>query len=531
MAKLRINNTDFFWKHADILYASAGVNPSGYDERIIPFIALKILIDYEKVKFNFDYKNNFGLSKKDFQKIKGNNLRETFFNLISQIEKFSNFKYMKQEQKYNDPKSKSRKKENVIKYFIEAFNLKKHIKELTDDYLLEAILDVYNEVNFREVPKEQFKDLYETTISRMRKGKQRGFNGDFMGQHFTQSATVRLMCEVAYSKMNNKDKLAIYDPACGVGMMLIESYFFFKDKSLKTIEVYGQEIDLKVWLLAKIFMEALDIPNKIARGNTLTNPAFINGLNGNDSFDFIITNPPFGIDWKHEEKIISKNMEDEKKSFFFVVKDDKGKPILPPKGDGQFLFMLHIIKLMLNEKKKGKNAFAGIISSSSLPYASGKAQDLIRQAIFRIGIVDTILLQPQNMFSNTSMQTCIWFLNTQKMDKQTKYNLTLVRADNHELYTKHPDPIDNMKNTYSKKNIKEILELIKSLKKALPYKKKVISVKKENSIITKINISSELPLESEKMEDIDLYELYKELMETLDCLCKKRNKRKIAKVV
>ncbi len=278
-------------------------------------------------------------------------------------------------------------------------------------------------------------------------------------------------------------------------------------------------------------MEALDIPNTLARGNTLTNPAFINGLNGNDSFDFIITNPPFGIDWKHEEKIISKNMEDEKKSFFFVVKDEKGKTVLPPKGDGQFLFMLHIIKLMLNEKEKGKDAFAGIISSSSLPYASGKQQDLIRKAIFETGIVDTILLQPPNMFSNTSMQTCIWFLNTQKMDNKTKYNLTLVRADNPGLYAKHPEPMDNMKNTYSEENIKEILELIKSRKKEISYKKKVISVKKGDSIISRINISSELPLESEQMEDIDLYELYRDLMETLDCLCKKRNKRKIRQVV
>ena len=520
MAKFKINNQDFFWKHADILYASAGVNPSGYDERIIPFIALKVLIDYRKVKFNLDYRNKFGLSDRDFEKIKGNNLRETFLNLIKNIEEFSNFKYMEQKAKYNNPKSNSEEKESAIKYFNEAFNFENHIKELSEDYLLEAILDIYNSIDFKEVPKEQFKDLYETTISRMRKGKQRGFNGNFIGQHFTQSATVKLMCEVAHSKMKKNNKLAIYDPACGVGMMLIESYFFFKNKGIKEIEVYGQEIDLKVWLLAKIFMEALDIPNTIARGNTLTNPAFINGLNGNDSFDFIITNPPFGIDWKHEEKIISENMQKEESSFFFVVKDENNKIILPPKNDGQFLFMLHIIKLMLNEKEKGKNAFAGIISSSSLPYNSGKSESIIRQRIFETGIVDTILLQPQNMFSNTSMQTCIWFLNTQKMDSKSKYNITIIRADNPNLYSKHPELIENMKNTYSDENIKEIVNLIKSNKKDVPFKKKIIDVKTGNSIISKLNISSEIPFESEKIEDIDLYELYIDLMAKLDCLCK-----------
>lgn len=524
MAKLRIDNQDFFWKHADILYASAGVNPNGYDERVIPFIALKVLIDYGKVSFNLDYKNRFGLPNENFKKIEKNNLRETFLNLVLNIQEFSNFKYMEQDLKYNDSKSNSHKKENVIKYFAEAFNFEKHIKELSDDYLLEAILDIYNKIDFQDLPKEQFKDLYETTISRMRKGKQKGFNGNFMGQHFTQSATVRLMCETAYSKMKKKNKLVIYDPACGVGMMLIESYFFFKNKGIKEIEVYGQEIDLKVWLLAKIFMEALDIPNTIARGNTLTNPAFVNGLNGNESFDFIITNPPFGIDWKHEEKVVSENIKNEEKSLFFVVKDENDKIILPPKGDGQFLFMLHIIKLMLNEKEKGKNAFAGIISSSSLPYNSGKSENIIRQRIFETGIVDTILLQPQNMFSNTSMQTCIWFLNTQKMDNKEKDNLTIIRADYSSLYSKHPEPIDNMKNSYSDENIKEIVNLIKSREKEIPFKKKIINVKNGDNTLSKVNISAEIPFESEKMEDIDLYELYKDLMAKLDCLCKTTKK-------
>ena len=526
MGKLRVNGSDFFWKHADILYASAGINPSGYDERIMPFIALKVLIDYGKVRFNFDYKNHFGLPPSEYKKVKRKTLRDTFLNIVKNIEKFSNFsKSMFQPQNLNNPNSNSTKEENVIKYFLETFNFDRHIKELTQDYLLSAILDIYNEVNFKEVPKEQFKDLYESTISRMRKGKTKGFNGTFMGQHFTQSATVRLICEVAYSKMKRKNKLAIYDPACGVGMMLIESYFFFKERGVKDIEVYGQEIDQRVWLMAKIFMEALDIPNKIARGNTLTSPAFINGLNGEDSFDFIITNPPFGIDWKHEKDFILKNMQDEENSYFFVIKDENGKPVLPPQSDGQFLFMLHIIKLMLNEKKKGKEAFAGIISSSSLPYTSGKAEDTIRKQIFELGIVDTILLQPPNMFTNTSMQTCIWFLSTKKMDRKTKHNITLIRADNPELFSKHPQPLDEMKNTYSDENIKNILKLIKSRKKLVSHQKKIISVVNGEEIISRVSLSSEIPLKEEEAEDIDLYMLYLDLMEKFSCLCSSNVKK------
>lgn len=526
MGKITIGSIDFFWKHADVLYASAGVNPSGYDERVIPFMALKVLIDYGKVKFNFDYKNNFGLSPSQYKKIKGKSLRETFLNIVKNIDRFSDFKFMEQPQKYNNPKSNSQKKENAIKYFVEAFNFDRHMKELSDDYLLEYILDIYNEVNFRDIPREQFKDLYETSVARMRKGKSRGFNGAFMGQHFTQSAIVRLMCEVAFLKMRKKEKLAIYDPACGVGMMLMEAYFFFKSKGIKHIEVYGQEIDLRVWMLAKIFMEAMDIPNVIARGNTLTNPAFINGLNGEDSFDFIITNPPFGIDWKHEEPMVRKNMESQD-PLFFVIRDEKGKVVLPPRSDGQFLFMLHIVKLMMNERDKGKDAFAGIISSSSLPYVSGKSQELIRKRLFETGIVDAIVLQPPNMFTNTNMQTCIWFLDTQKMDSNRKYEITLVRADNPKLHSRHPNPVDNMKNTYSEENIKKLVSLITSGEKEKPSEKKVVSVRRGKDIISSISIATEIPIHESRNEDIDVYEAYLELMDIFECLCERVKKKKL----
>jgi len=122
------------------------------------------------------------------------------------------------------------------------------------------------------------------------------------------------------------------------------------------------------------------------------------------------------------------------------------------------------------------------------------------------------------MFSNTGVQTCIWFLDTQKMDKEDKYYLTLIRADNPELYSEHPDPIDEMKNTYSEENVREIVRLINSKDKEVQGKKKVISVQNTS----KVDVSSLIPLEKDDYEDVDLYELYTELRNLMDCLCKKR---------
>jgi type I restriction enzyme M protein len=220
----------------------------------------------------------------------------------------------------------------------------------------------------RDYPKEQYKDLYETTVSRMKK-----LSGDLTGQHFTQKSIVHLMCEVSKFEAEGYNKLAIYDPTCGTASMLMESaYYFYNKNKIENIEVYGQELHGQTWLLAKIFLEisSLDgktqgIKNTVAYGNTLTNPAFANGINGNTSFDFIIANPPFGVDWKHNYNEIIENMNS-KKSNFFVVKDEKGKVVTPKKSDGQFLFMQHIIHLMKSEKKRDKHAHAAIISSSTL---------------------------------------------------------------------------------------------------------------------------------------------------------------------
>ena len=79
----------------------------------------------------------------------------------------------------------------------------------------------------------------------------------------------------------------------------------------------------QTWLLCKIFLEISNINNIIAYGNTLINPAF-DKINGDDSFDFIIANPPFGVDWKHDYIEVIKNMELKDKSNFYVIKDEIG---------------------------------------------------------------------------------------------------------------------------------------------------------------------------------------------------------------
>lgn len=472
--------SDFYWAYADIL-RGIGINESMYDQRIMAFMALKLLVDNNKLAFNFEYNDNFGLNSNLYKRYAKQDTKSTFLNLIQNIEDFGqNLNYFDQESKLNPDKSR-----NILSYLnhFKTFELERYIQELSNNYL-ENVLDIYIEkAHFVDYLKEQYKDLYEKTISRMKK-----LSGDLTGQHFTQKSIIHLMCEYAIDDLSksNREILAIYDPTCGTGSMLMESAYYFDEKinqtekgkrknKQKEIKVYGQEMHGQTWLLCKIFLEISNIDNKIAYGNTLTNPVF-EKINGDDSFDFIIANPPFGVDWKHDYNEVIKNMELSEKSNFYVIRDESNNKIVTPKkSDGQYLFMQHIIKLLKVSRENNKHAKAAIISSTGL-ITSGKeisSEGIIRKDIFHNGWIDVLLEQPKEMFTNTDISTLIWFLDSNKTD-ENKNKTYLLKVDNSYinkhfkdkklkiLYTTAQTKKDKQKNSYSEQNISILSTMLKN---------------------------------------------------------------------
>ena len=444
---------DFYWAYADIL-RGVGINESMYDQRIMAFMALKLLVDNHKVKFNFDHKTQFGLSDRVYKKYECVTPQATFINLVNNITKLgSNLSFFRQAKIYN-PDAES---EHVLHYINHkrTFSLVSYINELEPHYFL-MVLDIYNQkANFTDYPKEKYKDLYEVTIARMKK-----LSGDLTGQHFTQKSIIHLMCASVLPEMkaSTSEILAIYDPTCGTGSMLMESADYFAHHIDRPIEVYGQELHGQTWFLAKVFLEISDIKNTIAYGNTLTDPAF-DKINGSNSFDFIIANPPFGVDWKHDYESVVSNLKRERKSNFLVVKDTKGKLVTPKKSDGQFLFMQHVLKLLQVSKAKKKHAKAAIISSSTLA-STGKetsAESKIRKSIFKLKFLYAMLEQPNAMFTNTDIGSHIWFFDNQYNDLNTQ--IIKTQNDEQPLFISHPNGRDKMKNAYSEQNISNILSL------------------------------------------------------------------------
>jgi len=473
---------DFFWAYGDILRSPYKIT-NNVDLRVLGFMAIKLLCDNKKLNFSFNYKNNFGIDKSFFKNEKTS--QEKFLKIIKNIKKFVNV-------------SENFKIDDLdILLDEQGFNILRSIKELSNQDF-ERVLDIYqNLADFKDFPKEEYKDLYELTITRL---QDKNYKGDLLGQYFTQSSIIHLMCEIAIPSMKNKNKIAIYDPTCGSGSMLLESYFYFKNHSKtknKHIEVYGQEFDKRVYLLCNIFLEISGVEHyNIAYGDTLINPAFIDGINGEDSFDFIIANPPFGVDWKHIYNDIIELMKQNKN--FLVVKDKKGKIVTPKKSDGQFLFLLHILRLLFNEKNR-KDGFAAVITSSTLISNGGEnsSECKIRRKIFNTGLLKAIIEQPKAMFTNTDLATHIWIFDTTK--KQNYLKVLKVDNKKEQMFINHPNPRKKMKYAYSKENIKKIARYIK-LKKEIELITKNIDI----SNICSINIASEIEKEVENNCYIDI---------------------------
>jgi type I restriction enzyme M protein len=517
---------DFYWAYADIL-RGIGINESVYDQRILAFMALKLLVDNKKTQFTFDWRNKFGLTDAKYKKYKADNIINTFLNIIADIKYLgSNLSYFNQPS-YMTPAQDSVEnsvEESCLIYLDhkKTFTLTQYIEELEEPRYLEMVLDIYvQKANFINYPSEKYKDLYEITIARMKK-----LSGTLTGQHFTQKSIIHLACASALESIRKDEKIAIYDPTCGIGSMLIESAIYFENnlnktptgkrkKTAKKIAVYGQEYNGQSWLLSKIFLEitSLDgkvqgIENQIAYGNTLTNPIFAKQINSDKSFNFIIANPPFGVDWKHDYKIIVEDMNNAN-SNFEVIKDDKtGKVVLPKKSDGQFLFMQHIINLMKLEKEnRNKDAIACIISSSTLisTGADSSSESKIRSHIFGMGIVRAVLEQPKAMFTNTDITSHLWFLNT-----GFQKTIKVVKADTKEdkLFSPHPHAKDKMKYCYSDDDIERILDYLNT-KKDYEYISKTIKDK-----CNKIDISKEIGFKNEDV-DVNIAQLQNEIRELI----------------
>lgn len=268
------------------------------------------------------------------------------------------------------------------------------------------------------------------------------------GQHYTPREVIRLMVNILFHDDNdilsgNNVAKTIYDPACGTGGMLSVSEEYLHELNAATeLLAFGQELNDQTFAICKadMLIKGNDA-NFIKDGNTLSDDQF-----EGQKFDYIISNPPFGREWKNEKT----KVEAEAKRGF-AGRFGAG---LPSTSDGQMLFLLTAISKM-KEPSDGGSRIAIIHNGSPLFTGdAGRGPSEIRRYILENDLLEAIIALPNDIFYNTGIATYIWVLSNKKSGTKREGKVQLINANG--LFEKRRKALGNKKNDIPENAIEEI---------------------------------------------------------------------------
>ena len=271
------------------------------------------------------------------------------------------------------------------------------------------------------------------------------------GQHYTPREVIRLMVNILFYDDNdilagNNVAKTIYDPACGTGGMLSVAEEYLHQLNASTeLMAFGQELNDQTFAICKADMLIKgNNADFIKDGNTLSDDQF-----DGQTFDYIISNPPFGREWKNEKA----KVEQEAKRGFA----GRFGPGLPAVGDGQMLFLLTAISKM-KDPKDGGSRIAIIHNGSPLFTGdAGSGPSEIRRYILENDLLEAIIALPNDIFYNTGIATYIWVLSNKKTGTKREGKVQLINANG--LFEKRRKALGNKRNDIPEGAIEEITRI------------------------------------------------------------------------
>ena len=230
------------------------------------------------------------------------------------------------------------------------------------------------------------------------------------GEHFTPREVIRLMVNLLF--IEDDDALTrpgtvrtIYDPTAGTGGMLsVAGEHLAAINPNARLTMFGQELNAESYAICKadMLIKGQDVRN-IILGNTLSD----DGLPGK-RFDYMLSNPPFGVEWKKVEKEIRREAESQGFAGRFG-------PGLPRVSDGSLLFLLHLIAKMRPAEQGGSRIGIVLNGSPLFTGGAGSGESEIRRYVLENDLVEAIVALPTDMFYNTGISTYVWILTNRKV--------------------------------------------------------------------------------------------------------------------
>ena len=269
------------------------------------------------------------------------------------------------------------------------------------------------------------------------------------GQHYTPREVIQLMVNILFYDDNdvlsgNNVAKTLYDPACGTGGMLsVAEEYLHQLNSSTELMGFGQELNDQTFAICKADMLIKgNNADFIKDGNTLSDDQF-----EGQTFDYILSNPPFGREWKNEKSAVEKEA---KKGF--AGRFGYG---LPAASDGQMLFLMTAIAKM-KDRNQGGSRIAIIHNGSPL--------FTIRKYILENDLLEAIIALPNDIFYNTGIATYIWVLSNKKAGTKREGKVQLINANG--LYEKRRKALGNKRNDIPESAIQEITQLYGDFRKS-----------------------------------------------------------------
>ncbi|MBC3889217.1 N-6 DNA methylase [Acetobacterium paludosum] len=337
-----------------------------------------------------------------------------------------------------------------VRNIIEKFKFDNHIATLAEKNLLYIVIQEFTTPNADLHPDKisnlEMGYIFEEIIRRFSEA-----HNEDAGQHYTPREVIELIVNILFNEdselLTGNIAKTIYDPACGTGGMLSVSEDYLRAlNSDAQLICFGQEINDQTYAICKadMLIKGGNADN-IRNDNTLSSDQFLE-----DKFDYILSNPPFGREWKNDKAAIEKEAK--------MGYAGRFGPGLPAIGDGQLLFLETALS-----KMKPQGSRVAIIHNGSPLFTgdAGSGPSEIRKYVLENDLLEAIIALPNDLFYNTGIATYIWVLSNKKKNFR-KGKVQLINANG--LYEKRRKSLGNKRNDIPKTAIDEIVQLYGSFK-------------------------------------------------------------------
>ncbi len=407
----------FIWSVADLIRGP--YKPNQYKDVMLPLTVLRRLdcvLEPTKDKVLAKIKSLKGGKVKNLDPILNRASGQSFHNKS----KFT-FEKMK-----GDPTNIAANLTNFMNGFsskareiIKHFEFEKHIAKLDEHDRLFLVVSKFADIDLhpKVVSNIEMGYIFEELIRKFNEA-----SNEEAGDHFTPREVIRLMVNLIFSPDNDiltKKGIVktLYDPACGTGGMLSTSEEYLRELNPDAqLEVFGQDYNDNAYAICgSDMMIKGQNPDNVQFGNTFTNDKY-----PAKKFDYMLANPPFGVEWKPEANAVKKEHEEQGYGGRFGAG-------LPRINDGSLLFLLNMISKMKDPKEGGTRLSIVFNGSPLFTGSAGSGESEIRKWIIENDRLEAIVALPDQLFYNTGISTYLWIVTNRK-SKKRKGKIQLVDA-------------------------------------------------------------------------------------------------------